>query len=136
MNKMGGWGPCTLLPPPQNFPITSRPSRDSRGRQGLCRKPEPYFTQTLYKGISSYRPRLISPVICPNTYHPEQTHNPLPSPLKKPACPHLRWTSLAHDFPLSPSPAGRGTSPETVPLKARFDQLLPGLSISFHYRSD
>lgn len=40
-----------------------------RGRQDLCRKPEPYLTQTPYKGISSYGPKLIPPVTCPNTCH-------------------------------------------------------------------
>ena len=55
------------------------------GRQDLCRKPEPHLTQPPYKGISSYRPMPIPPVICPNTYHPIQTQ-PLTAPLKKSTC--------------------------------------------------
>ena len=81
----GGTNKMVLWPPPQNFPTSSRPHKDtpSAGRQDLCRKPEPYLTQTPYKGISSNHPIVIPPVTCPNTYHPMQTHNHLPLPLNK-----------------------------------------------------
>ena len=78
------------------------------------------LTQTPYKGMSSYCPRLIPPVICLIPITLQRYPTLYPSPLKKPAGPSLRW-NLAQ---------------EPVPLKACFDQLLPGLSIPFHYQSD
>ena len=136
-HQQNGGGPSILSPSPRGFPDPSGPPKDtSSGRQDLCRKLEPYLTQTPYKGISSYRPRPIPPVICPDTYPPIHTRPHTPSPLKK-----APLSSPGRHFPgpaTSPSLSCGSPVPRlrALPLKARFDQLLPGLSISSHYQSD
>ena len=136
-HQQNGSGPPTLWPPPQNFPITSRPPEDTfRGRLDLCRKPEPHLTQTPYKVISSYRPKPIPPVICPNTYHSRQTQPLTPPHLKSSQVFPLGATFPACDFPGFTPSQGLEPRPRALLLKTCLDQLLPGLSISFHYQSD
>ena len=137
----GGTNKMAVDPPPcgphlRTFPSPADcPRTVIRGILDLCRKPELHFTQTPYNG--QLLPQAdFSPVTCPNTYHPIQTHNSFPHPfsLKKPACPRLRLTSLVLHFPhCLPPLRARNLARERIPLKACFDQLLPGLSISFHH---
>ena len=65
------------------------------GRQNLCRKPELHLTHPPYKGISSYRPIPIPPVICLIPMTPYR-HNLLRlPPLKSSHVLPLGATSLA-----------------------------------------
>ena len=128
--------PSIFLPLPRDFPATSRPPKDTPSweKQGLHRKPEWHLTQPPYKGISSYRPILIPPVIChaliPITPY---RHNLLPLPLKTSHILPLGATFPAHDFSGFTPLWGRGTSPESMSIKGL---LQPTFACPLHFTTN
>ena len=117
-HHQNGSRPSTLLPPPQNFPSTSRlpPHKTChQGETGPVQETWTILTQTPYKGMGSYCPRPISPVICLIPITLSRHTAPYPSPAKKATCPPLTGTSL-----LSPSPVGPKPCRRARPIKSLF----------------
>ena len=125
-------GPPTLLPPPQNFPITSRPPEDvsSGGAWTYAGNLNGTLPRPHIRAWAVIAPRPISPVInlIPITPYRTQALTPLlfKSPLPSPA---------PTTCPLSPSPAAAEPRQRARPIKNLFRPTF-AWSISFHYRSD
>ena len=86
-----------------------------QGETGPIQETWTILTQTPYKGMGSYCPRPISPVICLIPITLSRHTAPYPSPAKKATCPPLTGTSL-----LSPSPVGPKPCRRARPIKSLF----------------